>query len=99
MNMDRIVKTESRGTGRGEQTNGRVSQIAAVEAGRAPVKLGDKRMKRANPTNEIDGQIVRAEQIRPDDDESNVLEFSAKLRELKKQVDPELVKQREVSRD
>src|SRR5687768_4630100 len=96
--MDRSVKTESRGTERGEQTNGRVSQIAAGEVGRTPVKLGDKRMKRTN-TNEIDERIAPPDQIRPDEDESNVLEFSAKLRELKKQVDPELVKQREVSRD
>ena len=55
-------------------------------------------MKRTN-TNEIDERIALPDPIRPDEDESNVLEFSAKLRELKKQVDPELVKQREVSRD
>jgi hypothetical protein len=35
----------------------------------------------------------------PNDDRSNVLEFSATLRELKKHVDPNLVKQREGWRD
>src|SRR5688572_33319770 len=92
-NMDRNVKTESRETGRGEQTNGRAMtadrQAMTAEVGRASFEalLGDKKMNRTN-TNKIDEKIVRADNVRPDDELSNVLEFSAKLRELKKQVDP-----------
>src|SRR5687767_1010051 len=56
-------------------------------------KEGDKIMKRNNLT-EVEESANETVETR-----SNVLEFSATLRELKKHVDPNLVKQREGWRD
>ena len=97
--------TESRMSVRGEQVerSSRVNdsiyrQIASVKprVKRSDNTEGDKIMtqkelKRAEKLNSIEDF--------PTQDRDNVLEFSATLRELKKQVDPNLVKQREGWRD
>src|SRR5688572_8354263 len=57
---------------------------------------GDIEMKRTNLKEVEERDPVSAE---PTEERNNVLEFSATLRELKKHVDPNLVKQREGWRD
>jgi hypothetical protein len=104
------TKTESRESERGEQTKDhvRVEDPANRQTGsketvrdRFEDNQGDKKkMKRINPTEapkQVSEQIV--EQIGAQESKDNVLEFSATLRELKKHVDPNLVKQREGWRD
>lgn len=96
------TNTESRKSERGEQlsekakandsANGHVaSQTAALD--RSENMQGDKEMKRTEL------KEAEAPEVGTFEDRSNVLEFTATLRELKKHVDPNLVKQREGWRD
>jgi predicted nucleic acid-binding Zn finger protein len=98
-------ETESRESVRGEQKNEAVladvstdGRVEAVEA--KPHSLtntkGDKKMKQVN-TKEI--PFVTAEEAGNGGNANNVLNFTSTLRELRKNVDPELVKQREGWRD
>jgi predicted nucleic acid-binding Zn finger protein len=102
---DKIKTTESRMSERGEQTDenvktddtvNRPTGSKAVERDRFEDTQGDKEMKRTD-LKEIEPTI--SADVEPVEDRSNVLEFSATLRELKKHVDPHLVKQREGWRD
>jgi len=102
---DGIKKTESRKSERGEQTSTIVSghdagnrPLALVNAGacRFEITHGDKEMKRTELKEAREKIVEPHEQI---EERNNVLEFSATLRELKKHVDPHLVKQREGWRD
>src|SRR5690349_20663730 len=99
-----IAITESRKSVRGEQAvlnaPAKDSIFRQTESAKAPVKrpdttLGDKIMTKRELRDASKSDQV--EETSPDRD--NVLEFSATLRELKKQVDPNLVKQREGWRD
>ena len=103
---DETNNTESRLSERGEQTNGNVSaneaanRHAASETAmrdRLEDTQGDKEMKRTD-LKEADVSVLEPAEETVED-RSNVLEFSATLRELKKHVDPHLVKQREGWRD
>jgi hypothetical protein len=86
---------------RGEQANENTTSGGAIRlpasknrrCDRSQVNNGEKVMKR--------NKLAQVEEARVDEIEgrSNVLEFSATLRELKKRVDPHLVKQREGWRD
>ena len=103
---DKTNNTESRMSERGEQTNENASVNKAANR-RAAVKSavrdrledtqGDKEMKRTD-LKEADVSVLEPAEETVED-RSNVLEFSATLRELKKHVDPNLVKQREGWRD
>ncbi|MEO8574640.1 MAG: Rad52/Rad22 family DNA repair protein, partial [Pyrinomonadaceae bacterium] len=103
---DKTINTESRKSERGEQTNVNVSANKAANRHAAPKTAvrdrledtqGDKVMKRTNLKEAEAAVLDPAEETFAD--RSNVLEFSATLRELKKHVDPNLVKQREGWRD
>ena len=98
-------KTESRKSERGEQTEENVSANGGsnrqtvptnVERDRSEDMQGDIEMKRTNLREVEEKDTASAE---PAEERDNVLEFSATLRELKKHVDPNLVKQREGWRD
>ena len=98
-------KTESRKSERGvqmsdiattEETAARPAVSPEVEQDSLEDKQGDKKMKRTNITETEAAVIEVAEDSEP---RSNVLEFSNTLRELKKHVDPNLIKQREGWRD
>jgi hypothetical protein len=101
----RITKTESRRSERGEQTNetatvngatnGHIASKTALR-NRSENTQGDKEMKRTELKEAEAPAIELTETI---EDRSNVLEFTATLRELKKHVDPNLIKQREGWRD
>ena len=97
--------TESCESERGEQTDenvlvndpvNRPIVSKATRRDRLENAQGEKQMKRTN-LKEVDGAIL--EPLEASEDRSNVLEFSATLRELKKHVDPNLIKQREGWRD
>jgi hypothetical protein len=97
--------TESRRSARGEQverdTPENDSIFRRIEAGKAGVKrsdnrLGDEIMTKKEAKEPLELNVVEDFQ---EPDRDNVLEFSATLRELKKHVDPNLVKQREGWRD
>ncbi|HEX6125571.1 MAG TPA: Rad52/Rad22 family DNA repair protein [Pyrinomonadaceae bacterium] len=97
--------TESRRSERGEQTTDQAKseetayrQAASpkVELDRVENKHGDQKMKRNNLTEIEEAAVPASEDFEP---RSNVLEFSNTLRELKKHVDPNLIKQREGWRD
>ena len=98
-------KTESRMSERGVQTeenvsaNGEANRQATLiigERDRSEDMQGDIEMKRTN-LKEVEEQGSIA--VGLGEERDNVLEFSATLRELKKHVDPNLVKQREGWRD
>jgi hypothetical protein len=98
-------KTESRKSGRGEQTEENVSANGGLnrqtkptiaERDRSEDMQGDREMKRTNLKELEEKDLISVE---PAEERDNVLEFSATLRELKKHVDPNLVKQREGWRD
>ena len=100
-----INNTESRRSERGEQTNenalaigseSRQAEPKAAGQDRFEVAQGDKKMKRTD-LKEAGPNVVETEES--NENRSNVLEFSATLQELKKHVDPHLVKQREGWRD
>jgi hypothetical protein len=100
---DNSGKTESRKSVRGEQEKVTVEQNAstsghgeksASEPGGLAKTQGDKTMKRNNAIE--DRQVETSE---PQEEQSNVLNFSSTLRELRKNVDPHLVRQREGWRD
>lgn len=103
---DGIQNTESRWSERGEQ---RDENILANDAAHRPAAMrnakcdrpgsieGDKEMKRTN-LKELDEKVAEVSSPEPEN-RNNVLEFSATLRELKKHVDPNLIKQREGWRD
>ncbi|HUR96833.1 MAG TPA: Rad52/Rad22 family DNA repair protein [Pyrinomonadaceae bacterium] len=103
---DKTNNTESRPSERGEQTNENASANQAANRQAASKKAvrdrledtqGDKEMKR---TDLMEADVTVLDPIEETvDDRSNVLEFTATLRELKKHVDPNLVKQREGWRD
>ncbi|PYT01109.1 MAG: hypothetical protein DMF63_03945 [Acidobacteria bacterium] len=97
--------TESRMSVRGEQkepvTPANGSIFRQIEPSKASVKrpetrLGDKIMNKRDLKSADNKDQIESS---PTPDRDNVLEFSATLRELKKQVDPTLVKQREGWRD
>lgn len=101
---EKELLTESRKSERGEQEDGIVlekaaarRQAAAQSAGQDRLKVtnGDKEMKRDN-AKEVPVETTAAEETEVRD---NVLNFSTTLKELKKHVDPALVKQREGWRD
>jgi hypothetical protein len=99
------TNTESRLSERGVQA-GETRRANDAANGRAPSETvlsdrlehmqGDKEMKRTE-LKEAQGPAI--ESVEATEDRSNVLEFTATLRELKKHVDPNLVKQREGWRD
>ncbi|MEO6334991.1 MAG: Rad52/Rad22 family DNA repair protein [Pyrinomonadaceae bacterium] len=102
---EKTNNTESRVSERGEQTNddAPANEVASRQAAsktavrdRFRDMQGDREMKQIDLKKADVGVI---EQDDPAGDRSNVLEFSATLRELKKHVDPNLVKQREGWRD
>jgi hypothetical protein len=94
--------TESRPSKRGEQKSDEVQENVLAEGQAETEKVvepshltntqGDKKMTQANLK-----ETPVAEQA--EDTANNVLNFSTTLRELRKNVDPELVKQREGWRD
>ena len=101
-----MATTESRQSGRGEQVDRNTPVNGSIDRPVEPVK---RRVKRSDNT-EGDEVMTQKEIKTPEVvvegidetatiDRNNVLEFSATLRELKKQVDPNLVKQREGWRD
>ena len=101
---EKELLTESRRSERGEQEDGIVPekavarrQAAVKSAGQDRLKVtnGDKEMKRDN-SKEIPVEAAEAEETEVRD---NVLNFSTTLKELRKHVDPALVKQREGWRD
>lgn len=103
--VERNEQTESRVSERGEQTN--ETPLTEETANRRSVSSrsgehkfeanqGEKEMKRTNLT-EMDQSVV--ESLEGSEARDNVLEFTSTLRELKKHVDPNLVKQREGWRD
>jgi hypothetical protein len=97
-------ETESRPSKRGEQKSDEVQENVLAEGQAETEKVvepshlistqGDKKMTQANK-NEM--PFVSAEQA--EETANNVLNFTTTLRELRKNVDPELVKQREGWRD
>jgi hypothetical protein len=100
-------ETESREmSARGEQktetvladvsTDGRVETVEAEPVSLKNTK-GKKEMKQVN-TKEME-DFVTAEEAETTENANNVLNFTSTLRELRKNVDPELVKQREGWRD
>src|SRR5689334_14628281 len=97
--------TESRLSGRGEQVDSDTRINGAIGRRIASVKRRVKRSDNAEGDKVMTQKEAKAAEIvqeieeTPAADRSNVLEFSATLRELKKQVDPNLVKQREGWRD
>ncbi len=97
------INTESRTPERGEQASDAVPtddstnrHVEHEKVGRIRFDKtqGDKAMKE---TKKVEEPII--ETAEPTETRDNVLEFSATLRELKKHVDPTLVKQREGWRD
>ena len=97
--------TESRKSVRGEQVERNTavndSIFRRIEPTEAPVKRSDKTKGDEIMTQKelLNAPKLNGIEDSPPVDRDNVLEFSATLRELKKQVDPNLVKQREVWRD
>jgi hypothetical protein len=99
-------ETESRESVRGEQkteavladvsTDGRVEAIEAKPLLLTNTK-GENKMKQVN-TREMEN-FVTAEEAETNGNANNVLNFTSTLRELRKHVDPDLVKQREGWRD
>lgn len=99
--------TESRESKRGEQKadeaqenvleNGHSETQKFVEPSHLANTQGDKKMTQAN-LKEANG-FVTAEEAEETQTANNVLNFTTTLRELRKNVDPELVKQREGWRD
>ena len=98
-------QTESRESRRGEQEL-RASKVDASSIGRdedvkaEPVKLGAKQGEMKMKNNDL--KELRTEHISQDTEQANVnnvLDFSATLQELRRNVDPRLVKQREGWRD
>ena len=100
-----IIKLSRRKSGRGVQkeenvsANGEANRQATLiiaERDRSENMQGDIEMKRTNFKQvEEQGSIA----VELGEERDNVLEFSATLRQLKKHVDPDLVKQREGWRD
>ena len=97
------TNTESRKSIRGEQEKVQIVKEAsanghadknASDQGRLETTQGDKKMKR---TNANENQLAEIQEI--EEPQSNVLNFSSTLRELRKNVDPHLVRQREGWRD
>ena len=96
--------TESRPSKRGEQKSEEVQENVSVDGPAETQKFvepthltntqGDKKMTQANLK---EAPFAAAEKT--EDTANNVLNFSTTLRELRKNVDPELVKQREGWRD
>ena len=99
------VITESRVSARGEQVERSTPVYGSIDRRMEPAKRRVKRFDNAEGDKIMtQKELKKAEVVEgigdiqtPDRD--NVLEFSATLRELKKQVDPNLVKQREGWRD
>jgi hypothetical protein len=99
--------TESHESKRGEQKadeaqenvsdNGQSETQKFVEPSQLANTQGDKEMTQAVNTQEM--PFVTAEEASEKETANNVLNFSTTLRELRKNVDPELVKQREGWRD
>jgi hypothetical protein len=100
---DNSTNTESRKSIRGEQEKVQVAKVASAD-GQAEKNAsdkdqlvttqGDKKMKR---TNANENQLAEIHEV--EEPQSNVLNFSSTLRELRKNVDPHLVRQREGWRD
>ena len=101
-------QTESRGSERGEQEQGPLTADVSfagpngnekAEAVKLEAKQGDIAMK----YNDLKEKVVKTEIMEQDNNGSgmpnNVLDFSATLQELRRNVDPKLVKQREGWRD
>ncbi|HXH70837.1 MAG TPA: Rad52/Rad22 family DNA repair protein [Pyrinomonadaceae bacterium] len=97
--------TESRPSKRGEQKSDEVQENVSVEGHAEMQKViepnhltntqGDKKMTQANQKEMPSVNTGQTEETA----NNNVLNFSTTLRELRKNVDPELVKQREGWRD
>jgi len=75
-------------------------QSEAVEAGEKQLanKKGDKKMTQEN-FRESEGFVTAEEAAQANETPNNVLNFTTTLKELRKNVDPQLVKQREGWRD
>jgi hypothetical protein len=97
--------TESRMSVRGEQIERNTRAKDAINRRIASVKPGVKRSDNTEGDKTMTQKELKKAEVPsdiedfPSPDRDNVLEFSATLRELKKHVDPNLVKQREVWRD
>ena len=76
--------------------NGQSETLKLTEPSHLANTLGDKKMTQANLR---EMPFVTAEEAVEKDTANNVLNFTTTLRELRKNVDPELVKQREGWRD
>jgi len=103
INNENSTNTESRPSIRGEQEKVQAVNNTSVKGqietkasglGNLETTQGDKKMKRTNANENQLVDIQEAEQP-----QSNVLNFSTTLRELRKNVDPHLVRQREGWRD
>ncbi|HXG82948.1 MAG TPA: Rad52/Rad22 family DNA repair protein [Pyrinomonadaceae bacterium] len=98
--------TEPRSSRRDEQksdevlesnsVNGQTEKTQVPEPNRLANTQGDKKMKQEN-LQEI--PVVAVQEVVGEETGKNVLNFTTTLRELRKNVDPELVKQREGWRD
>jgi len=97
--------TESRRSARGEQVERNTpvndSIDRRIESAKTRVKRSDSTQgdEVMNQKEVKDAPLHTGIEDSPTQDRDNVLEFSATLRELKKHVDPNLVKQREGWRD
>lgn len=100
-------RTESRGSGRGEQqfrpsntnaSSSRQDEDAKVEMVELGTKQGEIGMK-SNDLKEITLNETEQHGDFETEIQSNVLDFSSTLQELRRNVDPKLVKQREGWRD
>lgn len=88
---------ESRAEVRGEQEPEEVSEVKASERKRLANTKGEITMKRNNSQETVELDELENEEMV--ETQNNVLDFSTTLRELRKNVDPHLVKQREGWRD